>query len=77
VRFCLGFASDLLDDHVEVTGKKVVYKQISDEEFMAATKAPPRIALEFLEMMKYFEEFGCMGLQCVVFKMLIFCSRFR
>ncbi|KAJ7938277.1 NAD(P)-binding protein [Mycena leptocephala] len=42
----------------QITGKKVVYKQISDEEFMAATKAPPRIALEFLEMMKYFEEFG-------------------
>ncbi|KAJ7938301.1 NAD(P)-binding protein [Mycena leptocephala] len=42
----------------QITGKKVVYKQISDEEFMAATKAPPRIALELLEMMKYYEEFG-------------------
>jgi hypothetical protein len=62
---------------VEVTGKKVVYKQISDEEFMAATKAPPRIALELLEMMKYYEEFGCMCLQRVVPEMLIFYSRFR
>ncbi|KAJ6542599.1 NAD(P)-binding protein [Mycena capillaripes] len=45
----------------QITGKKVVYKQISDEEFMAATKASPRIALELLEMMKYFEEFGYFG----------------
>jgi hypothetical protein len=45
----------------EVTGKKVVYKQISDEEFMAATQASPRIALELLEMMKFYEEFGCMS----------------
>ncbi|KAJ7160882.1 NAD(P)-binding protein [Mycena filopes] len=42
----------------ELTGKKVVYKQISDEEFMAATKATPRIALEDLEMMKFYDEFG-------------------
>ncbi|KAJ7026720.1 NAD(P)-binding protein [Mycena alexandri] len=42
----------------QITGKKVIYKQISDEEFMAATKATPRIALEDLEMMKFYEEFG-------------------
>ncbi|KAJ7026708.1 NAD(P)-binding protein [Mycena alexandri] len=42
----------------QITGKHVSYKQISDEEFMAATKAPPRIALELLHMMKFYEEFG-------------------
>jgi len=45
----------------QISGKKIVYKQISDEEFMAATKAPPRIALEFLENLKFYEEFGYFG----------------
>ncbi|KAJ7778426.1 NAD(P)-binding protein [Mycena metata] len=44
-----------------ITGKKVVYKRISDEEFMAATRAPHHVALELLEMWKYFEEFGYFG----------------
>jgi hypothetical protein len=43
----------------KVTGKKIVYKQISDEAFMTKTKRPPRIALELLENMKFYEEFGC------------------
>ncbi|KAJ7756160.1 NAD(P)-binding protein [Mycena metata] len=42
----------------QITGKRVTYKQISDEEFMAATKAPPRIALELLHLVKFCEEYG-------------------
>ncbi|KAJ7778427.1 NAD(P)-binding protein [Mycena metata] len=41
-----------------ITGKKVTYKRITDEEFMAATEAPYEVALELLEMMKFFDEFG-------------------
>ncbi|KAJ7688865.1 NAD(P)-binding protein [Mycena rosella] len=43
----------------QITGKKITYKQVSDEEFLAATGEPPRIALELLEMLKFYEEFGC------------------
>ncbi|KAJ7712497.1 NAD(P)-binding protein [Mycena metata] len=32
--------------------------RISDEEFMAATKTPPRIALELLHLVKFCEEYG-------------------
>jgi hypothetical protein len=44
---------------VPVTGKKITYQRITDEEFMAATKLPSTTALDLLETMKYFEEFGC------------------
>ncbi|KAJ7778417.1 NAD(P)-binding protein [Mycena metata] len=44
-----------------ITGKKVVYKQVSDEQYMAATRAPHHVALELLEMWKYFEEFRYFG----------------
>ncbi|KAJ6524488.1 hypothetical protein B0H19DRAFT_1340408 [Mycena capillaripes] len=46
---------------LEVTRKKVVYQQINDEEFIEATKYPPRVALDLLEMLKYYEEFGYFG----------------
>ncbi|KAJ7146025.1 hypothetical protein C8R44DRAFT_690230 [Mycena epipterygia] len=52
---------DMLTQLSEITGKKVTYKRISDEEFMAATKYPHRVALELLEGTKFYEEFGLFG----------------
>ncbi|KAJ7886709.1 NAD(P)-binding protein [Mycena leptocephala] len=49
---------EMADQLGQITGKKVVYKQITDEEFMAATKASPRIALEDLEMMNFMKNFA-------------------
>ncbi|KAJ7916486.1 NAD(P)-binding protein [Mycena leptocephala] len=49
---------DMISQLAEITGKKIVYAPISDEDFMAATGLPSRIALEVLESMKYHEECG-------------------
>ncbi|KAJ7670510.1 hypothetical protein B0H17DRAFT_1085722 [Mycena rosella] len=50
-----------LRDMCAQLSQKSRYKRISDEEFMAATKQPHRIALEFLENAKFCEEFGYFG----------------
>lgn len=53
-------AMDLLIFMCEVTGKNIVYKQISDDEFIVKSKSPtPRIAQEMLENIKFYQDFGC------------------
>jgi len=52
---------DMLAQLSQITGKKVVHKRIGDEEFMAATKFPHRVALELLDSTKFYEEFGLFG----------------
>ncbi|KAJ6589167.1 NAD(P)-binding protein [Mycena capillaripes] len=49
---------DMISQLAEITGKKIVYAPISDEDFMVATGLPPSVALEVLESLKYHEEFG-------------------
>ncbi|KAJ7603952.1 NAD(P)-binding protein [Mycena polygramma] len=49
---------DMISQLAEITGKKIVYAPISDEDFMAATGLPASVALEILESFKYHEEFG-------------------
>ena len=44
-----------------VTGKNVVFRQLSDKEYLVAMPEmiPDRIKVEILDQMKYVEEFGC------------------
>ncbi|KAJ6482212.1 NAD(P)-binding protein [Mycena vitilis] len=49
---------DMISQLAEITGKKIVYAPISDEDFMAATGLPATVALEILESLKYHEECG-------------------
>ncbi|KAJ6602558.1 NAD(P)-binding protein [Mycena vulgaris] len=49
---------DMISQLAQLTGKKIVYAPISDEDFMAATGFPPSVALEVLESLKYHEECG-------------------
>ncbi|KAJ7119414.1 NAD(P)-binding protein [Mycena epipterygia] len=48
----------LVSQLAEITGKKIVYARIGDEDFMAATGLPSSVALEILESLKYHEECG-------------------
>ncbi|KAJ7471743.1 NAD(P)-binding protein [Mycena latifolia] len=48
----------MISQLAEITGKKIVYAPISDDDFMTATGLPPSVALEVLESMKYHEECG-------------------
>ncbi|KAJ7889926.1 NAD(P)-binding protein [Mycena olivaceomarginata] len=46
----------------QITGKNIVYKQISDDEFIVKSKSPtPRIAQEMLENIKFYQDFGYFG----------------
>ncbi|KAF8170630.1 NAD(P)-binding protein [Mycena galopus ATCC 62051] len=49
---------DMISQLAEITGKKISYARIGDQEFMTATGMPPSIALEVLESFKYHEECG-------------------
>ncbi|KAF7326415.1 NmrA domain-containing protein [Mycena venus] len=49
---------DMISQLSEITGKKIVYSRISDEDFTTATGLPPSVALEVLESLKYHEECG-------------------
>jgi hypothetical protein len=45
-----------------VFGKKVVYQHIPNEVFMSSATGsgvPEKVATELMEMMKYFEDYGC------------------
>ncbi|KAJ7686597.1 NAD(P)-binding protein [Mycena olivaceomarginata] len=53
---------DLMMFVCEITGKNIVYKQISDDEFIVKSKSPtPRIAQEMLENIKFYQDFGYFG----------------
>jgi hypothetical protein len=44
------------------TGKKIVFQQVSVEQFKQGVQAlalPPHIALDMLEFMQAWDEFGC------------------
>ncbi|KAJ7475252.1 NAD(P)-binding protein [Mycena galericulata] len=49
---------EMISQLAQITGKKIAYARISDENFMAATGLPPTVALEILESLKYHEECG-------------------
>ncbi|KAJ7037582.1 NAD(P)-binding protein [Mycena alexandri] len=55
-------AGELVRQISEITGKKVIYKQITVDEWnksFTATGLPPPIVTELIEGFLYFEEFGC------------------
>ncbi|KAJ7353404.1 NAD(P)-binding protein [Mycena albidolilacea] len=57
--FTLG---ELTAQLAQITGKNIVYKQISDDEFIVKSKSPtPRIAQEMLENIKFYQDFGYFG----------------
>jgi len=51
---------DMFKQLSEITGKKVAFRQISDDEYVATLPdmLPERIKTEFLDQMKYLDEFG-------------------
>ncbi|KAJ7045217.1 NAD(P)-binding protein [Mycena alexandri] len=57
-------AADLARQLSEITGKKIVFKQITVEEAtknLAATGLPPAIVAEMIEMIRFIDEFGYYG----------------
>ncbi|KAJ7743933.1 NAD(P)-binding protein [Mycena maculata] len=51
---------EMVSQLAQITGKKIAYARINDEDFMSATGLPSSVALEVLESLKYHEECGCM-----------------
>ncbi|KIM86166.1 hypothetical protein PILCRDRAFT_86767 [Piloderma croceum F 1598] len=51
---------DMFKQLSEITGKSVVFHQLSDKEYLAAMPEmiPDRIKVEFLDQMKYIDDFG-------------------
>jgi len=53
--------ADALSQVAEITGKKISFVQISDEQFLANYPAPAHIALEVLQNFLYIQDFGYYG----------------
>ncbi|KAJ7186696.1 NAD(P)-binding protein [Mycena filopes] len=49
---------EMVSQLAEITGKKIAFARIGDDEFLKATGLPPSVALEVLESLKYHEECG-------------------